>query len=50
MRNLLMQAAQAVLRVGRNTTLGKWGWKLFARKGARNIAVAAVARKLVVQV
>jgi transposase len=50
MRNLLMQAAQAVLRVGRNTTLGKWGWKLFARKGARNIAVAAVARKIVVQV
>jgi hypothetical protein len=28
----------------------KWGWKLFARKGNRNIAVAAVARKLLVQV
>ena len=26
------------------------GWKLFARKGQRNIAVAAVARKLLVQV
>jgi hypothetical protein len=36
--------------MGRNTALGKWGWKLFARKGHRNIAVAAIARKLVVQV
>ena len=38
------------LKMGRHTPLGKWGWKLFARKGHRNIAVAAVARKLVVQV
>jgi hypothetical protein len=38
------------LRSGKNTPLGKWGWKLFARKGNRNIAVAAVARKLLVQV
>ena len=29
--------------------MGQWGWKLFARKGQRNIAVAAVARKLAVQ-
>ena len=36
--------------MGGNTPLGKWGWKLFARKGNRNTAVAAVARKLVVQV
>jgi transposase len=50
MRNLLTQAAQAILRMGANTPLGKWGWKLFARKGVRNTAVAAVARKLVVQV
>jgi transposase len=49
-RHLLIQGAQAVLRTGRATALGQWGWKLFARKGHRNIAVAAVARKLVVQV
>jgi len=50
MRHLLIQAAQAVLRSGAATALGQWGWKLFARKGNRNTAVAAVARKLVVQV
>jgi transposase len=50
MRHLLIQGAHAVLRVGGNTMLGKWGWKLFARKGNRNTAVAAVARKLLVQV
>ena len=49
-RHLLIQGAQAVLRMGRHTTLGQWGWKLFARKGNRNVAVAAVARKLLVQV
>jgi len=50
MRNLLVQGAHAVLRQGRETPLGKWGWRLFARKGNRNIAVAAVARKLATQV
>ena len=50
LRHLLIQGAQAVLRSGRDSTLGKWGWKLFARKGQRNIAVVAVARKMVVQV
>lgn len=50
MRRLLIQGAQAVLRMGRNSPLGQWGWKLFARKGNRNVAVAAVARKLAVQV
>lgn len=49
-RHLLIQGAQAVLRMGRATALGQWGWKLFARKGNRNVAVAAVARKLLVQV
>ena len=48
--HLLIQGAQAVLRMGRATALGQWGWKLFARKGNRNMAVAAVARKLLVQV
>jgi transposase len=50
MRRLLIQGAHAVLRMGRNTPLGQWGWKLFARKGLRNIAVVAIARKLLVQV
>lgn len=50
LRHLLIQGSQAVLKMGRNNPLAKWGWKLFARKGHRNIAVAAVARKLVVQV
>jgi transposase len=50
MRHLLVQGAHAVLRMGKNTPLGQWGWKLFARKGQRNIAVTAVARKLLVQV
>jgi len=50
LRHLLIQGAQAVLRAGAQTTLGQWGWKLFARKGHRHIAVAAVARKLLVQV
>jgi transposase len=50
MRRLLIQGAHAVLRMGRNTPLGQWGWKLFARKGQRNIAVVAIARKLLVQV
>ena len=47
---LLIQGAQAILCMSGNTVLGKWGWKLFARKGDRNTAVASVARKLVVQV
>jgi transposase len=50
MRHLLIQGAHAVLRKGKNTLLGQWGWKLFARKGQRNIAVVAIARKLLVQV
>jgi transposase len=49
-RNLLIQGAQSVLRCGRDSDLGKWGWNLFARKGSRNIAVAAIARKLLVKV
>ena len=49
-RNLLIQGAHAIMRSGRNTPLGQLGWKLFARKGNRNVAVAAIARKLLVQV
>ena len=50
LRCLLVQGAHSVLRMGRATPLGQWGWKLFARKGNRNVAVSAVARKLLVQV
>ena len=38
-----------ILRNCRHTELGKWGWRLFARKGHRNIAVGAIARKLATQ-
>jgi transposase len=40
LRHLLIQGSQAVLKMGRHTPLGKWGWKLFARKGHRNPAAA----------
>jgi transposase len=50
LRHLLVQSGHAILRMGKHTALGKWGWALFARKGQRNIAVVAVARKLAVQV
>lgn len=49
-RCLLIQAAQAVLRQGSRSAIGKWGMSLFMRKGNRNIAVAAIARKLSMQV
>jgi transposase len=48
LRALLIQAAQSILRSGH--PLAKWGKKLWARKSARNLAVAAVARKLTVAV
>lgn len=47
-RALLVQAAQAVLNSRRGGALREWGWRVFARRGQRNIAVVAVARKLVV--
>jgi len=50
MRHLLIQGAHATLRTGKASALGQWGWKLFARKGSRNVAVAAIARRLPVQV
>ncbi len=49
LRNLLVEAAQAILRCS-NNALAKWGRKLLARKGARNLAVCAVARKLTVAI
>lgn len=49
LRSLLIESAQSILRCGRNN-LAKWGKKLLARKGSINIAAAAVARKLVVDI
>lgn len=48
MRALLIQAAQCVLNnsAKKNNKIGKWGFKLFARTGKRNLAVVAIARKL----
>lgn len=49
LRNLLVQSAQNALNQ-RNSPLHRWGWKLILRKGNRNVAVAAVARKITVSV
>ena len=48
LRSLLIESAQAILRS--QSPLAKWGKKLLARKGALNLAVGAVARKLAVAV
>jgi transposase len=47
-RSLLIEAAQSILRS--QAPLARWGKKLLARKGSKNVAVAAIARKLVVAV
>ena len=49
-RALLTQGAQAVLRRGSASAIGKWGMALMMRKGNRNIAVSAIARKMATQV
>jgi transposase len=49
LRCLLIEAAQAILRCS-PTPLARWGKRLLARKGQINLAVAAMARKLVVAV
>jgi transposase len=48
-RALLIQAAQNALDQ-KNSPLHKWGWKLTIKKDSRNIAAAAVARKLTVAI
>jgi transposase len=48
LRGLLIESAQAILRSSH--PLAKWGKKLLARKGSRNLAAGAVARKLVVAI
>jgi transposase len=46
LRSLLLEAAHSILRS--KHPLAKWGKKLLARKGVRNLVAAAVARKLTV--
>jgi transposase len=48
LRALLIESAQSILRS--RTPLARWGHKLFYRKGSRNVAVGAVARKLAVAI
>lgn len=47
LRSLLIQAAHVALRRA-NHPLHAWAWKLCLRKSHKNVAVAAVARKLTV--
>ena len=49
LRCLLVEGSQALLRCSK-TPLAQWGRKLLARKGARNLVVCAMARKLAVAV
>ncbi len=48
LRSLLIQGAQAILRS--KNPLASWGKRLMARKGSYKLAVAAVARRLAVDV
>jgi transposase len=48
LRGLLIESAQSILRSGH--PLARWGKKLLARKGSRNLAVGAIARKLTVAI
>jgi transposase len=49
LRALLIQSAQNALQQ-KNSPLHAWGWKLCLRKSNKNVAVAAVARKLTVSI
>jgi transposase len=48
-RCLLIEAAQSILHCAQ-TPLAQWGRRLRGRKGSKNLAVAAIARKLTVGV
>ena len=48
LRSLLIQSAQSILRS--QDAVAKWGRKLLARKGERNLVVAAISRKLIIAV
>src|SRR5258708_37127 len=49
LRALLIQSAQNALNQ-KKSPLHRWGWKLCLRKTNKNIAVAAIARKLTVSI
>lgn len=49
LRALLIQSAQNALQQ-RSSPLHSWGWKLCLRKSNKNVAVAAIARKLTVSI
>lgn len=49
LRALLIQSAQNALQ-HKNNPLHAWGWKLCLRKTHKNVAVAAIARKLTVSI
>jgi transposase len=49
LRALLIQSAQNALQQ-KNSPLHTWGWKLCLRKAHKNVAIAAVARKLAVSI
>jgi transposase len=49
MRCLLIQGAQAVFRQKAPNALRDWAWKIFLKKGNRNVAVAAIARRMAIQ-
>ena len=49
LRWLLIEGAQSILRCSKGS-LAQWGKKLLGRKGVKNLAVAAIARKMAVAV
>jgi transposase len=49
LRCLLIEGAQAILRSSK-TPMAQWGRKLLRRKGEKNLAAAAMARKLAVAI
>ncbi len=49
LRSLLIESAHSILR-SRNHPMAKWGHRLLARKGDLRLVVAALARKLLVNV
>ncbi|HXJ56322.1 MAG TPA: IS110 family transposase [Verrucomicrobiae bacterium] len=48
LRSLLIESAQCILNTA--SPLARWGRRLMAKKGSRNLAAAAVARKLAIAI
>lgn len=49
LRMLFAESAQAIMR-NKNNPWHKWAWQIMLRRGHKNIAVIAVARKVAIQV